>query len=118
MDKQVKQYIRQVRAGLPCCREEREELMRPFLASLQAYLAERPDAGYEDLIEAFGTPEEMVAMLAEKLTRAERVRYARRKKLIRIVVGVAVALAVAWSIYVIWFAYFEVEVTQTIIIEE
>ena len=47
---------------------------------VETYIAEHPDAGYEELQEQFGSPEELAASLVDNLTSEEVLRLFKRRK--------------------------------------
>lgn len=117
MNKYFKQYLRRVRSRIQCSRRKREELIKPLLHSMQSYSLDNTNASYDDLVSAFGTPEEMVAMLEEKLSASEISVYKRKRLLLIGLLIFVICLSIIWSIYILCFAVVPVDVVQTVVIE-
>lgn len=94
--KQTEAYLRAVRRGLADAPpEDRERLMKRLTEAVTAYLEEDPEAGEEDVVKAFGTPEACAAELMAECGPA-RVAAVRRKR--RLLYGVIAALVVAAAV--------------------
>lgn len=113
----IKQYLRQIRSQLQCSRRKRTGLMKPLLRSMQSYLLENDDVSYDDLVNAFGTPKEMSAMLTEKIPESEISRYRRCKTIQNSLLILLCVSSILLLVYTLFFSTMPVEVTQTIIIE-
>lgn len=117
MNKDYKRYIKNIRAQIQCSRSKKAELLAPFLRSMQNYELENETAFYHDLVNAFGTPEEMAETLAEQLTEKDIRKYKCCKTVIKVFLIFVIGFVLVWSIYLLFFANAPVEVTQTIIVE-
>lgn len=86
------QYLDSVRVLLDCPQGERERLLSRLGQAVSAYLEDAPEAGEQELLANFGTPEECAARLLEECP-PEAVAAERRKKKKRHRITVAVLAA-------------------------
>lgn len=92
MNKPTKRFLRSIRKALDCSFIIQRRVMKPFLHTLALYLNEKPDPYEEDLLEAFGPPEELAEFMMESVTPAQRTRYRVGRWTVRIVAVVLVAV--------------------------
>lgn len=113
----IQKYCAQVKRKLPCGTKKKAQLMQTFEKPLNSYLEEHPQPDMYDLIEAFGEPEEMAAVLAESLSEADLTRHNRKSFLLRSSAAVLAAVLLLFSGYVFFEKEkpFEVEGTIEII---
>ena len=80
MNRDTKKYLKEVRAEIPCSSDKKKQLMHAFLTSLENYLCDNPDASYQDIVDAFGTPKEMAETLSENISESDARKYRRKKR--------------------------------------
>jgi len=102
MNRELLRYTRAVKKQLRCTGKTRKALSQRLRGMLGAYEDENPAPSAQELVSAFGPPEEMAATLCESLTEADLRGYSRQKLLIRIAAGAAVVALLLFSIYVIF----------------
>lgn len=96
-------YLRKVRSYLPCSRRERKQIMAQITYSVKAFIAQEPEAGYEQLCARFGAPEVIAASCVENMGTAELLRSLRiRRRIVAIVAAVMAAVLVSWAGAVTW----------------
>lgn len=93
----IKRYQDELKNRLPRSKTTRVALTEEFQKALDLLIEEKEDAGYSDLVEAFGTPEEMARTLMQSplgrtCLEKESLQSGRRKKMICIVSVLAVIL--------------------------
>ena len=94
-------YKKRVYSLLPCGHRQKDQIMAQFTSSLSAFQSEHPEADYSQLIDRFGTPEEIAAACVENTGTAELLRMVRfRRRIIAIVATVMVAVFFLWAIAV------------------
>ena len=59
--KNEKKYYRAIYRKLPLRRTEKKQYLSGLLASLNEYVAEKPEITYQELVDTFGTPDSVVA---------------------------------------------------------
>lgn len=92
MNKPTKRFLRCIRKNLACSWLNRRRLMKPFLRTLELYLEEKPEPYEEDLLDAFGPPEELAEFMMESVTPGQRTRYRVGRWAVRIVAAVLAAV--------------------------
>ena len=103
MNKAANRYLREVRSLLPVARKAKTEQTAGLRASLEAYISENPDADYSAIVDNFGTPENFAAACVENTSPEELLKKLRvRKRIITIVLAVALAVLVSWGAVIAW----------------
>lgn len=59
LQSQLRRYFRQINRRLPCARRERMRLLSSLRCDITIYLKEYPKCGLEDIVEHFGTVEDI-----------------------------------------------------------
>lgn len=108
MNKEIIRYQRELKEHLQCCMHIRKKLLSQFRDSLSGFLEENPEPNYEQLITAFGPPEEMANILMEAVPTSEQLRYRRNNKLVKILCGFAAVLFIMFALYVFYMKEFTV----------
>ncbi len=116
MNRDIKKYLKEVRAEIPCSSGKKELLMHTFLTSLENYLCDNPDPAYQDLVDAFGTSKEMADTLSEKISEEEARQYRRRKKVILTASILLICLLLAWIIFLLYDLNIPANIVQTTIV--
>lgn len=114
MNRQTKQYIKELKANLKCSHAYKNQLTSQFNYSLASFLEEVPDPTPQELNNAFGPPQEMAFILMNSIPEKEQINHAKRKKLIQFVFTTFAALFIAFSLYV----FFEKEYAEIISYDE
>ena len=96
----ILRYRRSLKKQLRCGPLARKKLLDRFGGSLAPFLEENPAPGYEQLVSAFGPPEEMAAVLMESVSAKEQARYQTGRKLIQILAVLVAVLFLAFVLYV------------------
>ncbi len=63
-----KKYYHQIYNGLPLSRYQKRKYLAPFLADLNNYVAEHPDASYDELVKTFGFPDDVISGILHNST--------------------------------------------------
>lgn len=108
MNKEISCYQRELKKHLHCGIQTRRILGNQFSDSLSGFLEENPEPTYEQLISAFGPPEEMANILMEAVPTSEQLRYRRNNKLVKILCGFAAVLFITFALYVFYMKEFTV----------
>lgn len=96
------QYRSVLKKQLRCGIAARERLLKKLDGIIVAYLEERGECTMDDLIDAFGPPEEMAKILTAEITPQEQEHYRKNTFLKR---GLAVVLAATLAVFTfyVWF---------------
>lgn len=99
-NKAALRYLRQVRRLLPCSKAVRDEITAPLVQSLNAFLAEQPQADAEALRARFGAPETIAATCLDSLGTGEVLKRLNiKRRVTAIVAAAAVLLLLSWAVF-------------------
>lgn len=102
---ELKQYFRRVRKALPGARKFRDRVMQQLQDSVNSYLEENPDVGFDAIQAHFGMPQDIAAAYVESEDAAVLVKRMHiKKKIVAVVVGVLAAFLAIWFGVAIWGA--------------
>ena len=82
---QLKQYYKQINSYIPKKYPHRQEIISSIHQDISSYVLEHPDISYENIIEHFGTPEEMTLSFAESLSMEDIVSNTHRQHRIHVI---------------------------------
>lgn len=82
---QLKRYYKQINSYIPKKYPHRQEIIASIHQDISSYVSEHPDLSYEDIIEHFGTPEEMTLSFAESLSLNDIISATHRQHRIHII---------------------------------
>lgn len=108
MNRQTKQYIKELKAHLKCGRSLRKQVLSDFLPALTSYLEDVPSPTRTMLEDAFGPPQEMAMVLMKSISQEEQISYKRKRKLLRAITIAFATVFVAFSLYVFFDKEFSV----------
>ena len=100
MNKSILCYRRALKKALYCSRAKRQELLEQFKISISYFLEDCPEPTYEQLIDAFGPPEEMACILMEKVSAEEKERCRKRRSVLKALAIFLVVMVVLYTVYV------------------
>lgn len=81
----LKQYYKQIDSYIPKKYPHRKEIISSIHDDISTYVLEYPHISYEDIIEHFGTPEEMTLSFAESLSLEDIVSNSRRQHRVHVI---------------------------------
>lgn len=113
MNKEIIRYQRELKKHLQCGMHIRKKLLSQFRDSLSSFLEENPEPNYEQLITAFGPPEEMANILMEAVPTSEQLRYRRNNKLVKILYGFVAVLFIMFALYVFYMKEFTIVTVES-----
>lgn len=108
MNKEISRYQRELKKHIRCNVITKRKLIRQFNDSLFSFLVDQPDPTYEQLVAAFGPPQEMASILMEELSEREKIRYRFAQKVKIIFLGILATLFILFSLYVFFEKEFAV----------
>lgn len=94
------QYIRSLKKHLLCTHATKRKLLAQFKPAINNYVDEQPDATWEMLNSAFGTPEEMATTMMQDLPQSELTAFRRQNRLFQALAGSIMFLFISFTIYV------------------
>ena len=105
----ARRYLRDVRAGLPMRRTEKQRVMTQLALHVSEYMDAFPESGYADLQERFGAPEEVSAMYVDSRDTEElSMALNLRERIWKLFVSTAAVLALLSALvsgYVVWHVH-------------
>lgn len=90
-------YVHQVRHCMPCPFRMKKKIMERVKHNVKEYLAENSSANYQDLVDRFGTPQQIALSYVDDQNTAELLLTLRiKRKILRIVVATAILMVTMW----------------------
>lgn len=115
----VLQYKDGVKRNLSCCNSAKARLLTKLDSFLDLYLEEHPSPTNEDLINAFGPPEEMSKVLMNELSADEMQNYHKSVIIKRTITAMLLALLIFLAAYIFFIKEFnDISVINEAIINE
>ncbi len=96
--KDKKKYLSFISYALPDSFSAKKQYLNDISNSVEAYCAEHPDAGFEELCRKFGTAEEIAESIAAETGGADLLAHQKKKKTNRVAVTVTIAIIVLLSL--------------------
>lgn len=94
----ARRYLREIGGWLPCAGKMKRNILDKIKTTMDGYLAENPGAAYAELLERFGTPQQIASSYVDETETGELLRNLRvRRKIVRIVTAAALAVVVLWA---------------------
>lgn len=92
-----RRYLRQIKKEMPRVGKQRGIILSQVKEELNILLTENPDAGYDDIVERFGTPQQITASYLDEMDKRGLAQQLHvRRKIIRIVSAMALVIMVVW----------------------
>lgn len=93
----VRRYLQEIRGWLPCSKKLKNAILERIRNTVREYLTEKPESSYEELMERFGSPQQIAATYVEDMGTDELLRDLRiRRRIIGVVAATAVAVVALW----------------------
>ena len=114
MDKQLKEYYKQIEKALDCPKDTRESFLRETKKMAEDFLAEKPDATFDEVKNFIGEPREL-AITFEKSADMELIEAYRKRKLFikRALIALFVLIFIAVVAVTIYVANYRMNVVIT-----
>lgn len=117
MNRETARYETALKKHLQCTRGTKKQLLMQFRISLDSYLEEHPSPTEEDLLAAFGPPEDMSKILMESVSEAEIARFYQQRKWKRIIAAIIATLLLTLMLYIAFWKEKPITSNDSIIIE-
>lgn len=118
-NEQIKQYFKQIKLLLPIYSKEEKEFVKDLQKAVQDYIEEHPACTYEDILNRFEEPADVVHNYISSLDQYQLCKRISLKKTVRTaVIIIVVAVIVALSIRTALFYNAYKEAKETIITQE
>lgn len=114
---EVALYQKALKKALRCTRSCKKQLVQQFQTTLDDFLDEHPAPSTEELVAAFGPPDEMANVLVERISKEDRRNYLRSQHRKRIFAAVLAILFAVYVTYVLFWKQRPIIVVDHIIIE-
>lgn len=96
--KELKEYYQCIYKSLPCSGIQKKRFLQDLKQSVDAYLSENPDIGFETIVSHFGTPQQITDTYIGEISTPELLQKLRlKKRIIRIVAVVAASIVLLWG---------------------
>ena len=117
-EREMKDYLRRAEPYLRCEKAQRETFRQYILASAQDFLTEQPEASFQELEAALGTPEKAAAIFMETLAPEEPHRYEKRQRHHRWLwaAGIAVVIVLLAAMVIYYYVVRGIFVVETTIV--
>lgn len=116
MNHEVMRYERALKKQLRCTLSTKKRLLQQFRVSLDTYLEDNPAPSKADLLNAFGTPEDMGRVLMEAVSTSEIEKYRKRTLFLKIAATIIGAILLIQLIYSLFFKDYTIVTNDSIII--
>ena len=99
----VRKYMKQIKQELPTFNADGKRIKKMLLQNVRDYAQEGPEVSYAQLVSRFGSPEEIAAAyLSEQSSGTVKKAVCIRKKILNIVLAVAIFVGLLWSTYLVF----------------
>ena len=92
MQNEIKEYIKSVKKQIICPTAESRQMLRELQANVSDFVQENPDADMVQIVEQFGTPEEIAKMYIADTEPKNIKKAVNIRKLIVIAVAIIIAI--------------------------
>lgn len=96
-------YQSALKKALRCTGSCKKQLVQQFQTTLDDFLDEHPSPSTEELVAAFGPPDEMANVLMERVSKEDRQKYLRIQNRKRILVAILAVLFIAYVTYALFW---------------
>lgn len=96
----TEKYRRILVKKLRCCKSTKMRLITSLAPTFETFSEENPNADYEALCVAFGSPEDMAKQLTQKITNEEQQKFRTKNVVCIAALSVLAALFIGFTIYV------------------
>ncbi len=99
----VRKYMKQIKQELPTFNADGKRIEKMLLQNVRDYAQEEPEVSYAQLVSRFGSPEEIAAAyLSEQSSGTVKKAVCIRKKILTIVLAVAIFVGLLWATYLVF----------------
>lgn len=93
----ARQYMQEVKAMLPGAGKQKKAILNRIRTTVEEYLADSPNAVYEEIVSRLGSPNQIAASCLEEMDTAELMKQLRtKKKMVCIVTAAALVIVMLW----------------------
>ena len=93
-EKRIKEYCRSISRELYCSPAAKKQIMAAMRENIATYLEENPDAGFEDVLKHFGTPQQIALSYIGEMDMPELVRRLNTRRSVLTVLCSALGICV------------------------
>lgn len=106
VNRKLVRYLKKIRRYLPCSTKMKNQLLFQLRGSIDNYLNEHPDADQAQIIQQFGTPEQIAASWLYEMDQKTLISQLQLKnRIARIITGCAVVIVLLFSATMAYLLY-------------
>ena len=103
--RKIKHYFKQIRLLIPVRSKGVKRFLQDFRNAVEEYQEEHPECSAEDIMERFGSPEDVAYEYVSSVDSEEICRRITISKFVRRAIGIIVIVAVIAAGYRVWMLY-------------
>lgn len=106
-------YLRKVNNCLPCPMKTKKRIMERVKHDVKVFLAEKPDADFQELAERFGLPQQIAACYVDEQNAAELLSALRiKRKILGFVAVTAILVVTMWIGVMAYTIYYNANIAN------
>ena len=94
MNKEIKKYIKYVKKIIPIYSKDKKEFIQLLTQKIIEFSNEHDSCSYQDIVDEFGSPNEVAGSYIETLNSDEIIKKLNKKKIINIFISVIIILCI------------------------
>jgi len=106
-EKALKQYYRRIGRWLPCAGKQKRQILQDISQTVSVYLLDNPEATAEDVMQHYGTPQQIAASYTDAMDTQQLLKTLRINRRVLLSVGVSCLLLLAMWAAVVTATYIE-----------
>ena len=95
MNKEIKKYIKYVKKIIPFYSKDKKEFLKLLTQKIIEFSNTQPNCTYQNIIDEFGSPNEVAGSYIETLDSDEIIKKLNKKKIINIFISVIIILCIS-----------------------
>ena len=95
MNKEIKKYIKYVKKIIPFYSKDKKEFLKLLTQKIIEFSNTQPNCTYQNIIDEFGSPNEVAGSYIETLNSDEIIKKLNKKKIINIFISVIIILYIS-----------------------
>ena len=101
-EKELKKYYKQIKSNLPMYTSKEKKFISDLQSSVCEYIEAKPECIMDDIVERFGTPNEIVQTYLEGVEDIDPKKLKLYRRKIKIIIGVLLVALITVTAYTIY----------------